>query len=597
MVTRTITYEDPSLFLEVYQEDLRHNTLTTEWDSPPPPKTPIKLTLHLFPDGSPVHLTGSITTVLNNQVSISLEEMSVSQRAALEQSAQFCNNIVAKMSQPNITANPTAIPLTSTQTTPQEQTTPLEETIPTYDPLSSQAPSYERSSPFLATSNSQDLPAPSTPSSPSYKRNSPFMATSNSQDLPAPLTPSSPSYEHSSPFLATSNSQEQTAPEEPQSSIPSQQSSPFLATSVSQEQTAFSGGPNPRSYERKSPLMATSSQALPASPVPSSPLEERTSPFVATSSPKGSESLEFLLPVEGPSEAARWEASPTATEDESNNPSQQATTWEQPEAFEHATEEPDTDRPPPKPLPEFAPSGGSWVNLSPVDGVYPAVTEKDFSGGSWVSMDEPILDAEESSIGGSWVSMGRYRTSHRKPTEHKKFEPSPEDWSEKELYSAQESLYEQAEIPEPSDWQSSEQSHPHLPLNTSDTLKPVPSNLGYAAPLLTPPPGLPGYRSSMDLPAVEAQTREEKEQNGQLADDRKEQAEPKAPSKSHKEATSPSQTGTLEGTSLMQLLTELNRRKASGYLKICTPSKTLESYRTKGISCTPRWILWTNQLC
>ena len=102
MAQKTIVYDDPSRFLEDYEQHLTHGALSLDWTDAPSVETSIKLTLCLFPDGNPVVVKGVIAKKDAEQAHIALDALTSTQRAALGQSAEFCRNILGKMSQPEM---------------------------------------------------------------------------------------------------------------------------------------------------------------------------------------------------------------------------------------------------------------------------------------------------------------------------------------------------------------------------------------------------------------------------------------------------------------------------------------------------------------
>lgn len=144
---------------------------------------------------------------------------------------------------------------------------------------------------------------------------------------------------------------------------------------------------------------------------------------------------------------------------------------------------------------------------------------------------------------GSWISMGRHESSDNLPAPSS----SPEDWNSSSLYHSQEMVWSSAEIPVPSDlsWEDSVEKPPHSssagysspeigspfepgtpanhqpvmtfrsepnlqapePASSSDDEESTvaSSDLGYAAPSISPPPGsstvMPAYSSNDGQPA------------------------------------------------------------------------------------------------
>lgn len=178
MIEKDIRYEDPSHFLQEFEQNLQHGGLMLEWSPAPDLHEKVKIHLHLPPDMTRVTLEATVVSPTPSGVGVQFTNFSGDRRAAVQQSVDFCRNIVGRMSQQSLPAAP--------------------------------APPPASSGGFAAVVQSGEHPRPTSPTPPIPQSNA---SISSEYTKPARFAPSSsPSQTSSSSFAAVVQSGEHPAP-------------------------------------------------------------------------------------------------------------------------------------------------------------------------------------------------------------------------------------------------------------------------------------------------------------------------------------------------------------------------------------------------
>lgn len=102
MSTKEIRYDDPNHYLQDYEVHLRHGGLLIPWAPSPPLHALVELILLLPPDQNRVRLKATVVSLTPQGVGVQFEKFGAELRAALEQNAEMCRNIVSKMSKTSL---------------------------------------------------------------------------------------------------------------------------------------------------------------------------------------------------------------------------------------------------------------------------------------------------------------------------------------------------------------------------------------------------------------------------------------------------------------------------------------------------------------
>lgn len=239
------------------------------------------------------------------------------------------------------------------------------------------------------------------------------------------------------------------------------------------------------------------------------------------------------------------------------------------------------DVPSPQVKQESTNSSGSWIQIN-TDGQQNNSTTsslgRDFTFESWTTLSHSIVNKEESDFGGSWISSGRYS----KPQISDNFTPSRETWNHSTSGTYDNMFSSQADIPLELQRGQSSMEIPSISSLESSILQEMPSNLGYNAPVLEPPEGMPTYQTSVEItqPAFVG-TLQGKQRHSPI-DHRAPAPTQRPKSGSYLNPNAPSLTGAIEEIGVLELLSRFTQSKANGYLVIHCPEQILQTYLYKG---------------